>query len=221
MKYNVSIYCAEKLFLFVRRFQVCVDSCGNRGHLSGRRLDVEAQSGIFYSLSCSGAETPDSDFALIEVGEVLFQGVHTGRAEEYKHIVVERFIGSEVVADSTVHNSLCAFDAILLKYFDVVLVNVGDREKEFLLGVLCKSGNKLLVVELAGNAEENFAFAILDVFLQIKRNLFGGAEIFHCIGNCKASFFANPEEVVDTCSRCEDNGREIGDGNSLLAKIFG
>ena len=82
-------------------------------------------------------------------------------------------------------------------------------------------GFKLLVVELAGNSEENFAFAILDVFLQIKRNLFGGAEIFHCIGNCKASFFANTEEVVDTCSRCEDNGREIGDGNSLLAKIFG
>src|SRR3712207_2788706 len=88
--------------LLVNLFIVFLDKhiqCGShRRSLHGRRFKVEAKSGVAHSLSGSGPERTDFDIFLVEVGEVLLQRSHSGRAEKHQHVVIrseERRVGKE------------------------------------------------------------------------------------------------------------------------------
>lgn len=156
-----------------------------------------------------------------EVGEVLFQRVYSGGAEEEHHVVVHGFVGGEVVGDGAIHYGfgVCYLEAVHVVC--ALFVDVRDGEEEFFLMVFVDCGLELRVVEFAVFAEEDFAFAVYDVFLQVEGDGLGGAEIFHCVGDVDACFFGEAEEVVDGGTGCENNGCKVGDVYFCLTEFFG
>ncbi len=98
-------------------------------------------------------------------------------------------------------------------------MHVADSIEVFLLVVLAERRDK--VVEFAGGAVENLAFAVYYIFLQVEGYGFCRAEIFHCIGNAHTHLVAQTEKVVDCRAGCENNGGEIVDVDFLLTKFTG
>ena len=68
--------------------------------------------------------------------------------------------------------------------------------QEVLLGLVSQDVRHE-VVELTGCSEEHLSLAILRVFLNVERDAFGDAEVFHGLGDGEAHVFCYHEEVVD------------------------
>ena len=77
------------------------------------------------------------------------------------------------------------------------------------------------VGELARLREEVLALAVLYVFLQVERYLFGHAEILHVGRDVDTEFLAESEEMVDGMARCEDDGCMTTYRNVLRTEILG
>ena len=68
------------------------------GILRRGSLYVETKAGVADGLGGSRTECADNDIALLEVGEVLLERLHTAGTEEDEHIIVQLLVGLEVVA---------------------------------------------------------------------------------------------------------------------------
>ena len=68
-------------------------------------------------------------------------------------------------------------------------------------------------------AKEDFAFAVLDVVLQVVGNGFCGAEVFHGVGDNFAEFFGKTEEVVNGVFAVENDGGVFVEVNSGFAEF--
>ena len=86
--------------------------------------------------------------------------------------------------------------------------------------VLLDGCKELGVVELAGEGIGDFSLTVDNVFLQVERDLFRGAEITHRVGHVYSTFLTKTEEIVDSCARCENHGGEIGKINLRLAELL-
>ena len=76
------------------------------------------------------------------------------------------------------------------------------------------------IVEFARFSEENLAFAVDGVFLQIEGDCLRGAEVFHCLGHVEAGFFCDAEEMVD-CRFCGENDSGVlRERYFLLSEFF-
>lgn len=191
---------------------------GSHGRSFHRRsFKVKTQSGITHGLSGSGTEATDTDILLLEAGEVLQQGVDSGRTEEEEHVIVKLLIRSEIIRNSAIHHGLRVVDTVLIEDARILLMHVGDDVEETFLLMLHEEREK--AVELACLAVENLAFAIYDVFLQIEGYGLGGAEVFHCVGHVDSHLFAETEKIVSSRLGREDDRREVGQIDTLLAEI--
>ena len=94
----------------------------------------------------------------------------------------------------------CLFEQIE----DVVVVGRRKRSEVSLLIVLLNERKQ--VGELARLREEVLALAVLYVFLQVERYLFGHAEILHVGRDVDTEFLAESKEMVDSMARCKDDG---------------
>lgn len=200
--------------------EVQVKGGGDGRGLGGGGCEVKAQAGVLYGFCGAGAETSDAYVALLEVGEVLHQGIDTRGREEEKHVIVECLAG-KVVAYRAVEHGLGIVDVGGVKHggVDRLLVHVGNGVKELFLVVLGEHGHH--VVELAGAAVENLAFAVYDVFLQVEGYGLCGAEIFHGVGDADAHLLAKAEEVVDGGTCGENHGGVLAYIYFLLAEFPG
>lgn len=196
-------FCRFALF-----FQEMFQRRRHRREFGLRRLYVEPQPRVVYGFGGRRTEAPDFDVALLEVREIFEQRLYSCRTEKDEHIVVERFVGFEIVAYRAVHHGFGIVDVMLVEQRIFSVVYVGNGEQVFFVGVFGQSGNK--VVELARVAEEDFTFAVSDVFLEVEGDGFGCAEIFHRFRNRYAQAFAQSEKVVDSRSRGEDDRRVFG-----------
>ena len=80
-----------------------------------------------------------------------------------------------------VHGGLGVFELGLVEHLGVFgLLLVGAGEEEFLFAVLGEDFNELGEVLVA---EENLAFAVLDVVLEVVGDGLGGAEVLHAVGD--------------------------------------
>ena len=70
-------------------------------------------------------------------------------------------------------------------------------------------------------AEENFTFAVNYVLLQIVGHQFGGAEIFHGLGDLETELFCKFEVSVYGMARRENNGSIVREIDSLVAELAG
>ena len=77
------------------------------------------------------------------------------------------------------------------------------------------------VDETACRGEENLAFAVNDIFLEVIGDGFRCAEIFHCHRNGDSHLFAEMEKMVDGAAGGEDNRGEIRNVYLLLAEFLG
>lgn len=211
---------AWRLFLggFALLFEEEVECGGHRRCLGARCLAVETQAGLFHGFGRCGAEGSYLDVALLKVGEVFQQRLYTGRAEKDEHVVVERLVGTEVVAHRAVHHGLGVVDFVLVEQRIFAVVYIGYGQQELLAVVLAQRGYE--VVELTGVAEEYFALAVDGIFLQIEGNGLGRAEIFHGFGYGDPQAFTQGEKVVNGCTGGEDDSRVFGQRYFLLTEFF-
>ena len=152
-------------------------------------------SGIAYGFGCGRTEAADGHIALLEVGEVLLQSLHTAGAEEDEHVIVEWLIGLEVIAHRAVHHATCVTDVLgsqLLR--DFILVYIAQGNEVLLVLMLVDDGQQAVV--LACGAEEDLALAVLHVLLYIECDHLGNAEILHVFGDGDAKLAAEIEEMV-------------------------
>ena len=63
---------------------------------------------------------------------------------------------------------------------------------------------------------KDLAFSVNNIFLEIKRNIFCNAEIFHRIRNNDPQFIAYPEEVINACLACKDYCSKIKNIDFLM-----
>jgi hypothetical protein len=92
-------------------------------------------------------------------------------------------------------------------------------------------GNEILVILVPaddidqilkpGLAVENSSFSVHYVFLQIKSNVFGYAEIFQCVRNSNSHLIAYSEKMIYSCLAGENYSRKIIDVDFLMSEIFG
>ena len=75
-------------------------------------------------------------------------------------------------------------------------------------------------VHLIVGCKENFAFAELDMLLQIVSHRLGNTIVVHGIGNGNTHLLAECKEMVDTVFGIENNSRIIQNIDSLCAKLF-
>lgn len=172
-------------------------------------LEVETETGIGHRLGGCRTERADLKIALLEIGEILEQRVDTLRAEEDEHIVIERLVGSEIIADSAVHHRRSAVELVFGKERAVgAVVDVAHREEEFLGLVLEHRRHE--IGEFTGLGSENLAFAVYYILLKIVGHCLGGAEIFHGHRNGDTHLLAETEEIVDRRLGGEYDGCEFG-----------
>ena len=91
------------------------------------------------------------------------------------------------------------------------------RNKEIVLPVFYNNINKILKFCFA---MENLSFPVNNIFLQIKCNILGDAEIFHCIRNNCPEFITDPEEMIYSGFACKDYSSKIKNIDFLMSEIF-
>ena len=101
-----------------------VESGRHRGRFNRRCLHVKTQSGVAYGLSRSSAEASDLDLILLELWEIFKQRVDTRRTEEEQHIVIERFVRTEVIAHSAVHDRLRIIYIVVVEDIKIFLMYI-------------------------------------------------------------------------------------------------
>lgn len=192
-------------------------------HRHGRRagfrsVDIQREPGFLDGFGGGGAKCRETRFVLLELGEVLEQRSDSGRAEENEDIVIDIGKVAQVTANRAVNNGFGVIDLVLVEDLgNIFLVNVGAGIKEFIFLVLADDLDQ--VVE-RGFAVEDFAFAVLNVFLQVISGGFGYAEIFHRIRNGETHFLADAEEMVNRITAGKDHSGKIADVHALLAEFL-
>lgn len=195
-----------------------VEGGSHRRSLGIGSLEVDTQTGVGDRLGCSSAESTDFDVILLEVGEILQQRVDALRAEENKHIVVERLVRREIVAHGTVHHSRRAVEFIFSEERHIAAVHVAHG-KEILI-VLMLEHRWQQIGEFAGLGSEDFALAVHDIFLEIVCHRFRGAEVHQGHRNGDTHFLAQTEEIVDRGLCCENDCGVIADIYFLSAEFL-
>ena len=97
-------------------------------------------------------------------------------------------------------------------------MNICHRIEIFLSLVLFDERNQTIGFTVF--AEENLAFAIHDIGLEITSHHFTDAEILHGFWHLKAKFFSQTEIMVNRCERCEYHGSIVAKSNFLLTKLL-
>lgn len=152
---------AQKSFLFVVLDDEVFDGSGH-GRVGFTYFTVNAQVVLFEQFDRGLTSGDDAYFALLEIREVLYQGSHASGREESEEVVVELFVGSEVVADRSVHNGVGVVDVGGIKEFSVLLdVDIGRDEEELLVSVFLANGGQ--VNQLSSGGVEDLALAILNI----------------------------------------------------------
>ena len=72
------------------------------------------------------AESTYLYISLFEIGEIFQQRLYSRRAEKDEHIVVERFVRSEIVAYRAVHDCFGIVDFVLVEQRIFTVIDVGD-----------------------------------------------------------------------------------------------
>jgi hypothetical protein len=67
---------------------------------------------------------------------------------------------------------------------------------------------------------ENLAFSVNNVFLKIKSDILGNAEIFHGIGYQNSKLITDPEKMIYPGLACENNGGKIKNIDLLMPEIL-
>ena len=166
------------------------------------------------------SESGDFNVALLKVGEILMKALDTGGGKEHKHLEI-REIRLQVVkfrALGLIQNHLGKIDAYAVeKVGNLVAAHVGGNKEELLVDVLLKRLDGVVEIVLA---MENLPFAVDDVFLQVERDLLGGAEIFESFRNGVFHLLGYSEKVVDSDFACKDNSRVVGQIDMLRPEVF-
>lgn len=157
---------------------------------------------------------------LVEVGEILLERIDTCGTEEEQHVEIEWFIRTEVVADGSVHHYLVIIDAEFVEFGCAGVVDIADREQEALSLVLVDCGKELRIVEFAGGREEYLALAVDDIFLQVKGDALGCAEVFGGVGHAHSCLLTETEEVVDSMAARKHNSGIVGKIHLLVAEFL-
>ena len=118
-----------------------------------------------------------------------------------------------------VHRGLGVFELCLVKQFGILrLFLIRAREKELLVAVLLHHVYEVGEVLVA---EENLAFTVLDVVLEVECNGLCRAEILHRVGYQLAQFLGHAEEMVNGVLAIEDNGGVLGEMDTGFAELGG
>ena len=182
---------------FVLAFAVDVvfDGHSHGGGGFGGGSDGEFDASGFESGMGGSTESGDGYLFVGQVGKALKKGAHPDGREEADDIVVLEVELFEVARYGGVHRGFGVFELCLVEHFGVLgLLFVGAGEEEFLIAVFGKNLNEVGKVLVA---KKDFAFAVLDVVLEVVGDGFGRAEVFHGVGDDFAKFFCQSEEMVD------------------------
>ena len=130
--------------------------------------------------------------------------------------VVEVELG-EVLGRRGVHGRLGVFELGFVEGLGVFgLFLVGAGEEEFLVAVFAHDLDEVGEVLVA---EEDFAFAVLDVVLQVESDGLGGAEVFHVLAYGFAQLFEHAEEMVYRVLAVEDDGGVFADVDACFSEL--
>ena len=144
---------------------------------------------------------------------------YAARSEEGDDVEIGEVELAQVAGNGAVHGSLGIFAFGAVQHTgDFVLFLVGAGKDVFFIFVLADEFH-----EVCGGlvSEEDLAFAVLGIVLQIEGNGFGGAEVFHGFGDDLAQFLGHPEEMVDRILAAEDDGSIITQVDPVFAEIRG
>ena len=174
---------------FVLAFAVDVvfDGHSHGGGGFGGGSDGEFDASGFESGMGGSTESGDGYLFVGQVGKALKKGAHPDGREEADDIVVFEVELLEVARHGGVHRGFGVFELCLVEHFGVLgLLFVGAGEEEFLIAVFGEDFNEVGEVLVA---KKDFAFAVLDVVLEVVGDGFGRAEVFHGVGDDFAKFF--------------------------------
>lgn len=183
-------------------------------------FEVDTQTGFFNGFGGGIAETAEADVALLEVGEIVHQTVHTRGGEDQDHVITFIGIGLELRFDGAEHGALGVFELLgveLGSRFQGHALRKGD---EVVLRLVLGHGGDQLGPAAAA-AEEHLALAILNELLDVENHFLGNAEILHVFGQGHTQFLTKAEEVFDGVARIENDGRIVENIDLLRAKFFG
>lgn len=206
------------ILFFINFFDVFFQS-----HSHGRcsrlgSLNIDFQTGFGHCLCCGWPECGKTCFVLLELRKVLKKRSNARGAEKNDNIVSNIIKITQVAANGFVQDCLGILYIILIKDVrDIFLVYVcaGVKKLFFLVffNHIDQIAESLLPVKY-------FAFAVLNVFLEVKCSGLGNTEVLHCIRNGDTHFTAHPEVVVNSISTGHDYRTIIKQIDPLFAKIF-
>ena len=131
-------------------------------------------------------------------------------------------IGFKVVQFGTyglVHHAFIELDTHTVeKIWNLVATYIARYEKEFLCNILFECVDSIVKRIFS---VEYLAFAVYDIFLQIKGYLLSGAEILQCFRNGVFRLLRYSEKIVNADFACKDNGGIVGQIDVLCPEIFG
>ena len=178
-------------------FQEGVHGGGDGLVFLGGGLNMEGEAGVGDGGAGGGSESAHGHLALLEIRVVLLQRGDSRRTEEDDHVVlVDVDGGLQVGGHGFEDDGLRELDVVLLEEVGILGGHgVGTAGNQVLVfGILQKQiEHAFRVVVLV---EEDFAFAELDVFLEVEGHLVGRAEILHLFRKFAAQLFYQTEEIV-------------------------
>lgn len=199
LRHNILLGCgiAEELF-----------QCGHHGGCARHRgFQVEPEAGFFHRFGGRGSEGGYSRSILVKLGDIFEQGAYAGGAEEYDHVVF-RFVHHfpDIIENSAIQDRQTEMTFVGLEPLgNVVFGNIGARNQELFLFLVLGDDFQQSFGGTIG-AEENFAFAVQDEFLQVKGDGLRNAEIFAVLGNLDFHLLANTEIMINGMAAGENNG---------------
>ena len=156
--FDISFYYLFRLILLaVKDFlQVHVERGSHRRSLRIGSLKVKPQTVFLYSLGRSLSETSYPYVSLVEIWKIFQQRLDSGRAEEYEHVIVKRFILAKIIAHGAIHHSFGIRYLVFIKDAQIVTMNIRNRKQELFFAVLQKIFQQLLVIKFSRCAEKYF-----------------------------------------------------------------
>ena len=80
-----------------------------------------------------------------------------------------------------------------------------------------KGSSKILDAALSN---KNFAFAVLNEFLEVMGDSLRGTEVFHVLGDFATHFFAHPKEMIDAVFAGHDDSLKLIRADAVLSKLL-